>query len=46
MNIVRPDLVLGLLARDDDVGGTAVAPVEDNDAMAFAGQRRARVRCR
>src|SRR5882724_13171396 len=39
MNIVRPDLVFGFLAVDDDIGGAAVPPVEDDDAIAKIGQR-------
>ena len=37
MNIVRPDLVFGFVAVDDDIGGAAIAPVEDHDAVAEGG---------
>ena len=39
VEIVRPDFVFGFLAVDDDIGGAAVAPVEDDDAIAKIGQR-------
>jgi hypothetical protein len=43
VNIIGPDLVFRILAIDDDVGSTAVAPVEDYDAVAglrhFAGEQ-------
>jgi hypothetical protein len=43
VNIISPDLVFRILSIDDDVGSTAVAPVEDYDAVAgfrhFAGEQ-------
>src|SRR5258705_12300433 len=39
MNIVRPDFVFGFLTVDDDIGGSAVAPIVDDDAIAKIGQR-------
>ena len=38
MNIVRPDFVFGFLAVDDDIGGAAVAPIEDDNPVAKSGQ--------
>jgi hypothetical protein len=38
MNVVGPDLVLRLVAIDDYVGGAAVAPVEDDHAVAKLGE--------
>ena len=37
VNVVGPDLIFRINAIDDDIGRTAVAPVEDDDAVAALG---------
>src|SRR5580765_510968 len=37
MNIIGPNLVFRIVAIDDDIGGAAIAPVEDDDPVTGFG---------